>query len=85
MSTLQIRGLPQEVKDRLQELARREKRSLNAQAALLLTEAVDRERHRETAAESLLRADEIREAAPKRRRGADSLAMLHRGRAERRR
>lgn len=40
MASITLKGVPDELKDRLEELAERERRSLNQQAILLLERAV---------------------------------------------
>ena len=47
MSTLRVRNVPDELYQRLQELARQNNRSLGAQVVTLLYAAIDEERRRQ--------------------------------------
>lgn len=84
MATLHLRNVPDELHERLRGVAKRERRSVNAEAVDLLVKALDQE-ERAPVAELLLKAKEIRTGTPTRRGRSSSLQALHTGRRERER
>jgi plasmid stability protein len=84
MPVLHIRNVPEELCERLRTLARRERRSVNAEVIGLLAKAVEPEDHQSSLVDTLHRAREIRSSLTKApRRGPGSLSLLHSGRRER--
>ncbi|MCB1153673.1 MAG: hypothetical protein H6684_07795 [Deltaproteobacteria bacterium] len=60
MATLQIRNMPDDLMEKLQERAKRERRSVSAQAITELQRTLDEPHDRQKVRELLKRADELR-------------------------
>jgi plasmid stability protein len=83
MAVLHVRNVPEGLRVRLAQLARSERRSVNAEVLHLLTKAIGAERPT-SVSEILERARRIRAAAT-RRRTVSSLRELQEGRRDRER
>jgi plasmid stability protein len=74
MNTLHVRSVPDELYERLQQLAQARNRSLSAQVITMLTQAVEDEERRKKQAKTLTSIQRRRFKAP--RNAPSSLALL---------
>ena len=83
MSSLQIRDVPADLLEKLRAISAKERRSVNAQALVMLAEAVRDKQARLTIAELIEKAGEIRRAANGRGKIPDSAQLIRKARAGR--
>jgi hypothetical protein len=76
MPTLYLRDVPEEVHERIQALAREERRSLSAQALTLLEEALAEREFRQRGLAALKEMEEHSKDYPRRPDDVDSVFLL---------
>jgi|GEM_PF-460284 len=82
--TMTVRNVDDEIYSRLSTLAKKQRRSLNAQVLAILEEALMRENARAgSVADLLAEAERIRHTVRRRKGAPDSAEVLRRARAER--
>ena len=74
MSTLHVRSVPEDLYDRLQQLAHARNRSLSAQVITMLTQAIENEERRKRQAKTLRSIQRRRFKAPQ--NAPSTLALL---------
>ncbi len=79
MSTLHVRSVPEDLYNRLQQLANARNRSLSAQVIMMLTQAIEAEERRKKQAKVLTSIQRRRFKAPK--NAPSSLALLREDRS----
>jgi len=83
MASMQIRNIPQEIMERIKDIASRERRSINSQVIILIEKAVNEESARLSVNELLDLAQKIRRTIPKKRKIPGGLALLRKAREDR--
>jgi len=81
MTTINVRGLPEETCNQLRELASEDGKSLNAEVQIIIEEGVQQRMIRRSREEAFRLADESRKRVG--RIGVSTLELLHEGREER--
>lgn len=79
MSTLHVRSVPEDLYNRLQQLANARNRSLSAQVIMMLTQAIEAEERRKKQAKVLTSIQRRRFKAPK--NAPSSLTLLREDRS----
>jgi plasmid stability protein len=81
MATLHVRNIPDEVYERVKQLAARQRRSLSEEVAVLLENAVEAEEQRRSQAELLAEINRVRETRTWSPDYPDSTELLREDRA----
>lgn len=83
MPSLQIRNVPEDLLNEIREEARKEHRSVTAQALVMISDAMENRKRKQRVEELLAKADEIRRTTKRTKNIPDSVEIIRQAREER--